>query len=268
FLPRKTRGERVTLRLALHYGNAESLKGRTSATQFLATMMERGTKKHSRQQLVDEFNRLEAKINAGGLLGDATFSINCKADRLRKVLDLFAERLREPVFPDNEFDVLKRDVREQLEKSKTEPQALAIRAMRRKLSSYPKDDVRYTPTVEESLERLEAVTVEEVRKLYAEQLDGQHGELVVVGDFEPDMVVKRMDEALKDWKASIAYKRIERPMRGEIKPDRVVIDTPDKESAVYFAVTGLPKKGTDPENAALVLADFVFGGGPLSSRLA
>src|SRR5262249_38581816 len=131
FLPRKTRGQRVTLRLALHYGNAESIKGHTSATQFLATLMERGTKKHSRQQLVDEFNRLEAKFNAGGLLGDATFSINCKRDTLPKVLDLFAEILREPAFPENEFNVLKRGVREQLEKSKTEPQALAVRTMRR-----------------------------------------------------------------------------------------------------------------------------------------
>jgi zinc protease len=268
FLPRKTRGQRVTLRLALHYGNAESIKGHTSATQFLATLMERGTKKHSRQQLVDEFNRLEAKINASGLLGDATFSINCKRDTLPKVLDLFAEILREPAFPDNEFNVLKRGVREQLEKSKTEPQALAVRTMRRKLSTYPKDDVRYTPTIEESLERLDAVTVEEVRKLYAEQLGGQHGEFVVIGDFDSDAVTKRMEEALKDWKANVAYQRIERPMRGEIKPDRVVIDTPDKESAVYFAVTGLPKKDTDPENAALVMADFVFGGGSLSSRLA
>ncbi|HEY7424308.1 MAG TPA: pitrilysin family protein [Gemmataceae bacterium] len=267
-LPRKTRGGQVTLLLTLHYGNAESIKGHTSATQFLATLMERGTQKHSRQQLVDEFNRLEAKINAEGLLGDATFSINCKRDTLPRVLDLLAEILREPAFPENEFNVLKRGIREQLEKYKTDPQALAGRAMRRKLSSYPKDDVRYTPTIEESLERLEAVTVEEVRKLYAEQLDGQHGELVVLGDFEPDTVVKRMEEALKDWKARVEYKRIERPMRGEIKPARVVIDTPDKESAVYFAVTGLPKKDTDPENAALVVADFVFGGGPLSSRLA
>jgi zinc protease len=267
-LPRKTRGQRVTVRLALHYGNDESLKGHTSATQFLADLMERGTKKHTRQQLVDEFNRLEAKIECSGLLGDAVFSLNCKRDALPQVLALLAEILREPTFPENEFNILKREIREHLEKSKTEPQSLAVRTMRRKLSSYPKDDVRYTPSIEESLERLESVTVEEVRKLYAEQLGGQHGELVVVGDFEPDPVVKQMEDALKDWKARVEYRRIERPMRGEIKADRVVIDTPDKASAVYLAVTGMPLKDTAPDHAALVMADFLFGGGPLSSRLA
>ncbi|HEY7309068.1 MAG TPA: pitrilysin family protein, partial [Gemmataceae bacterium] len=268
FLPRKARGERVTLRLALHYGNDESLKGHTSATQFLAGLMERGTKKHNRQQLVDEFNRLEAKFVAGGLLGDATFSINCKRETLPQVLALLTEILREPTFPENEFNVLKREVREELEKSKSEPQSLAVRTMRRKLSSYPKEDVRYSPTIEESLERLDAVTVEEVRKLYADQFNGQHGELVVIGDFEPAPVLKQMEEALKDWKARVEYRRIERPMRGEIKADRVVIDTPDKESAIFLAVTGMPLKDTAPDHAALVMADFLFGGGPLSSRLA
>ncbi len=267
-LPRKTRGERITLRLALHYGNDESLKGHTSASQFLATLMVRGTKKHSRQQLVDEFNRLEARINAGGSLGDAVFSISCKRETLPQVLALLAEVLRDPTFPETDFNVLKRQTREGLEESKTEPQPLAMRALRRAMSSYPPDDVRYAPTIEESLERLEAVTLDEVRKLYTEQLGGQNGELVVVGDFDPAIVVKHLEEALKDWKVAVPYRRIERPLRGEIAPKRITIETPDKENAVYLAATGMAMKDTDPEYGALVMGDFLFGGGPLSSRLA
>lgn len=267
-LPRKTRDDRVRIRLALHYGNADSLKGHTSASQFLGTMLVRGTKKHTRQELVDEFNRLDAKINGGGLIGDTLFTITCKRQTLPQVLALLTEILREPVFPENEFDVLKRQVRELLEMSKTDPGSLANRVMRRRTSSYPPEDVRYTPTIEESLERLSRVTLDEVRKLYEEQLGGEHGELVVIGDFEPAMVVKHMDAAMKDWKAAVPYKRIERSMRDEIPPARVVIETPDKESAVYFAVTGLPMKDTDSDFASLVMADYLLGGGPLSSRLA
>jgi zinc protease len=267
-LPRKTRGERVSLYLALHYGNADSLKGRTSATQFLAPLMLLGSKKHNRQQLLDELNKLEASFNGSGLIGDATFSISCKRETLPQVLALFREVLREPTFPQTEFDVMKRQIREELEKSKTEPQDLAVRAMRRAMSSYPPEDVRYTPTIEESLKRLDAVTLDDVRKLYAEQLGGQHGELVAVGDFDADVVVKHMDEALKDWKAATPYKRIERPLLGKIPAVRVRIVTPDKESAIYFAAAGLPKKDTDPDHAALLMGEYLLGGGPLSSRLA
>jgi zinc protease len=267
-LPRRTRGQVVNVILALHYGNADSLKGNTSATQFLATLMARGTKKHSRQELVDEFNRLNAQVAPSGLLGDLSFSIECKRDSLPAVLELLTEILREPTFPAAEFDVIKRQLRNKLEEGLTDPNQLAIRSLQRRLAPYPKDDVRYIPSIEDSIERLDAVTVEQVRKLYTEQVGGQHGELVVVGDFVPASTLKQMDDALKDWKAPVAYRRIERPASPDIKPERVVINTPDKENAIYVAALMLPLKDTDPDNAGLELADFLFGGGPLSSRLA
>ena len=45
FLPKKTRGESVQLRLTLHYGNAENLKGLNEAAGFLPELMIRGTQR-------------------------------------------------------------------------------------------------------------------------------------------------------------------------------------------------------------------------------
>ena len=267
-LPRKTRGEIVTLNLVLHYGNPESLKGHTSATQFLATLMARGTKKHTRQQLTDELDRLQARLNARGQLGDASFSIECKRQVLPQVLELLHEVLREPTFPEEEFNVLKRQVRSQLERQKPEPAPRAIRALQRQLAPYAADDVRYVPTVEESLARLEAVTVEEVRKLYTEQLGGQNGECVVIGDFDPAVLREHMESALKDWKPGVECRRVVRTVPDKLKADRLVLDTPDKANAFYVAGLVFPLRDTDPDNAPLELANYVLGGGPLSSRLA
>ena len=44
--------------------------------------------------------------------------------------------------------------------------------------------------VEESVERLDAVTLEQGKKIYAEQLGGENGELVLVGDFDPEATLK------------------------------------------------------------------------------
>src|SRR5262249_50156729 len=145
-LPKKTRGEQVLVELALHYGNADSLKGQQGPAQFLATLMARGTKKHTRQQLEDEWDSLNARLAPGSALGEASFSIECDRANLPAVLDLLGEVLREPAFPANEFEVLKRQQLERLHESMKDPQALAGRALTRKLSPYPKDDVRYTPT--------------------------------------------------------------------------------------------------------------------------
>ncbi len=267
-LPYKTRGGVVHARLTLRYGNADSLKGHTSATQFLGPLMTRGTRKHNRQELADELDRLQAQVVPSGLLGELNFAITCKRENLPGVLTLLAEVLREPSFPAEEFEILKRELRSQREGMRTEPVPLAQQALRSKLAPYPREDVRYVPTIEESIERLHAVTLEEVKQLYADQLGGGHGEFVVVGDFEPAGVLEQMDDALKGWKAGVEYRRIERPAAKGIKGERVVIETPDKKNAVYVAGLVLPIKDTDPANAPLEMADFLFGGGPLSSRLA
>lgn len=266
-LPKKTRGETVTLQLTLHYGNGESLLGKTSASQFVASLMAKGTKKHTRQQLEDELDKLKAKLSGSGLIGDAKFSIVAKRDTLPRVLALLAEILREPTFPAQEFDVLKRQLRDGLEEGRTDPTALASRAMQQKLNPFPKDNIRYVPSVDESIARLEAVTVDQVKAIYDEQLNGQNGELVAVGDFEPAEVLKQLEDALKDWKSEVAYKRIARPAVTTVKGQTDTILTPDKANAFWMAGMMLAMKDTDPDNAALEVGDFLFGGGSLSSRL-
>ena len=266
-LPKKTRGEMVTGQLTLRYGNADSLQGNTSATQFLGSLMERGTKKHTRQQLEDELDRLKARLSASGAMGTLTFSIQSKRENLPAVLGLLGEMLREPTFPADEFDVLKRESKETLEKNRKDPQALAGRGLQRQLSPFDKNDIRYVPTVEESVERLDAVSLDQVKKIYTEQLGGENGELVLVGDFDPEPAVKAIEQTLKGWKASTPYKRIERPAVTTVKGDKLVIETPDKANAVYLAGLMLAMTDSDPDNAALEVGSYIFGGGALSSRL-
>ena len=266
-LPKKTTGALATFELTLRYGNADSLKGQVSASQFLGTLMTRGTKKHGRQEIEDMLDKLKATVNASGNGGQVTFSVECKRESVPAVLALLGEMLREPTFPAGEFDVLKRQLRDSLEQGRTDPQALAFRTLQRKLAPYPEDDVRYVPTIEESVKRLEAVTVDQVRKLYEEQLGGAAGELVAVGDLDPAAALKQMDEILKGWKAGTPYARIERPAVEGVKGERLVIETPDKANAVYAAGLTFPMTDADPDDPALEVADFVFGSGTLSSRL-
>jgi zinc protease len=267
-LPRKSRGETVVLQLTLRYGNEESLNGLTAAAGFLPQLMLRGTKGHDRQQLQDELDKLTARLTGFGSAGAMTFSIECKRENLPAVLKLFGEVLRQPTFPQNEFEILKRQQKEGLTRGLKEPLQLAFNALRRKLNPYPAKDIRYVPTIEENIARVEATTLDQVRKLYADQLGAQHGELAVVGDFDAEATPKLVEELVKDWKSGTDYKRIARPAKTEIAGGRQVIETPDKANALYAAGLMLPMTDTDPDYPALEVADFIFGSSPLSSRLA
>ena len=82
-----------------------------------------------------------------------------------------------------------------------------------------RNPLAYTPTIEENIERTEALTLDKVRRLYGEQLSAQHGELVAVGDFDPEETVKLVADIVKDWKSATPYERIANPANvGEIDP--------------------------------------------------
>ena len=266
-LPKKTRGESVNLRLVLRYGDLESLKGYEAASELLPALMTRGTKDLTRQQIQDELDKNRATLSAYGGTGEAVFSIQTKRANLPAVLSLLKQILREPTIPADEFDVLRRQQLSALEEQLTDPAGLAITRVRRTVSPYPKEDVRYIPTLEEELERYTKITRDQVLKLYKGFLGSQAGELSIVGDFEPADNIKVLEETLASWKSNQPYGRIPTQFFPDVPGGRSEILTPDKANAVYMAGMAFPLKESDADYPAVLIGNYVFGGGALSSRL-
>jgi len=283
-LPKKSRGEEVHLTLTLRYGNEDNLKGFESAAGFLSEMMLRGTKKLSYQQLRDELDRLGATLGGGaggggrggrrgggggggGAPGSVSFSIQAKRDTLPAVLELLRQVLREPLLPATEFEVMKRERLAAIEQMRTEPAMLAPRLLQRELNRYPKDDIRYTPTIEESVERLQAASCEQVVQLHRDYLSSQAGELTIVGDFDPKACLPILRETLSGWKAAKPYARIASPITSEAPGSEHKINTPDKANATFTAGELFPMRDDDPDYPAMLMGNYILGGGTLSSRL-
>jgi zinc protease len=284
-LSKKNRGETVSLVLTLHYGNEDSLKNETAAAAMLPQLMMAGTRKHDRQALREELDRLGIRISAGGggggrggrggrgggggggTPGQLTFSVEAKRSTLPDALKLLGEILREPAFPAAEFEQMKRRSHQFSEIGRTEPTTLANNRLQRALSPYPPGDVRYVPTAEESAKRMDDVTLDQIIALYQKQVGGTVGELGIVGDFDADVALAQVKEILKDWKSDVTVKRIERTAPAELTGTKEDILTPDKANAVFLAGLAFRMKETDPDYPALRLGNFIFGGGTLSSRL-
>jgi zinc protease len=75
-------------------------------------------------------------------------------------------------------------------------------------------------------------------------------------------------KAFDGWKAEKPYARIEQAFQADLKPERVTILTPDKENAIYLAALSVPIKDDNPDYPALLVGNFILGGGGLSSRIA
>lgn len=266
-LPKRNRGEAVQVALTLRYGNEQSLAGYVDAASMLPDLMARGTRSLNYAQLQEALNRNRVELTTSGQRGVAGFSINTRRSNLSAALDLLRQILREPAFEESEFDVYRDQIVSSLESTKSDPQSVAGKAYRRTMNPYDPNDIRYVPTLDEELERLKAVTLEDLRALYENQLAGTQGELVVVGDFDPEEIMASLEALTADWNSAVPFERIIETADMTIPGQQVTLQTPDKANAVMIAGINLDMDDRDPDYAELVLANFVLGGGTLSSRL-
>jgi zinc protease len=266
-LPKKTRGAGVQVAMTLRMGDEQSLKGLSSVGEMTADLLERGTKKHDRQQIQDETDRLKARIRIGGTANEVSAGLETNRENLEGALRLMAEILREPVFPEAELAQLRQEQITDLEAQKSEPFSKAFITMQQRMNPWPKDDVRYVATPEEQIERVQAVTLDQVKRFYADFYGASSGEIAIVGDVDPKQVQALAAELFGDWKSAKPYTRVPSVWR-ETQPFHEKIETPDKESAVLAMGLRIPVRDDDPEYPALVLGNFMTGGGFLNSRLA
>jgi len=266
-LPKKTRGDRVVLSAELHYGNAENLSGYTIAADILPQLMTRGTKDLTFQQYRDRLDELQASVGISGNVGTINLVIQTKREYLPEVLELIRQALREPKLDAEQFEILRNEEITNIKANISDPVNLAFTEFSRQLDPQPKDDVRYTPTLAEKLARTESLSIEQIKTLYENYLGGQHGEVVVIGDFDPEPVLAELDKMFSNWTAKEAYARIEEPANPKAASGRVSIETPDKANAVYIAGLALPVSDSHPDYEAMLIGNYIMGGGPLSSRI-
>jgi len=144
---------------------------------------------------------------------------------------------------------------------------MAVTYFSRHNTRYPRGDVRYVSTPEEDIEETKAVTLEEVRKFYSDFYGSSKGELAVVGDFDAKEVSALATELFGNWKSPRPFKRVPRPFQ-EVPVISQSLEAPDKANATFIAGLNLNIRDDDPDYPAMVLGNYMLGGGFLNSRLA
>jgi zinc protease len=266
-LPKKTRGGKVVARLTLRFGNEKDLTNRADAASLVGDMLMRGTSKHTREQIQDELDKLKARANVFGGATQANAIIETARENLPAVMKLVAEILRDPSFPAKEFELLKQDQMTGIENQRSEPTSIAFNAFSRHMSPYPKGHINYVKTVDEEIADLKTVTLDDVKKFYSDFYGADHGELAVVGDFDDKEIAKLSGELFGGWKSSRPFARIPQVYH-DVEPINKSFETPDKANAFFLAGINLNLRDDDPDYPALLIGNYMLGGGILNSRLA
>ena len=266
-LPKRTRGASVHFRLVLRLGDEKTLEGKGTAGDMTTGMLMRGTTRHSRAEIADLLDRFKATLHVGGSAEAVVASGETVREHLPEVLKLAVEILKTPAFPAQEFDLMKQETLASIDQERSEPTALGGLTLERHLSAYPQGHPRYVASLDEEAADVKATGLEDLKAFHRDFYGASSAELAFVGDFDPKEVQPLMDSLLGDWPSPRPYRRMPRRFLDAAPMDQT-LQTPDKANACFVAGMNLPLQDTDPDYPALVLGNFMLGGGFLNSRLA
>ncbi len=254
-LPKKTRGGLVHAQLSLYWGDETSKMNRATACSLAGGMLMRGTARHTRAQLRDALDRLQANLSAS--VDGAGLEV--RRERLEPALRLAAEVLREPAFPAAEFEELKRAALAGAQAQKSDPSAIAAERLQRHLAPYPRGHWLAPRSTDEQIAELRRVALDDARRCYAELVGATGATFVAIGDFDADALAKLVEELFGGWKSPAAFERI--PARYFDRPSlEEEVRTPDKANAVLRAGMNLALRDDHPDYPALVLGSYLLGG--------
>ena len=266
-LPKDTRGDRVVASIYLRQGTEQSLMNKSMVSSLMVAMLSRGTTSLTREQVQDSLSKLKANVSISGGGNNVITRIETTRPNLLPALDLVAQQLRSPRFDADELAKLKQERLASTEAGKSEPNVLASIALQRALYPVAPGHLLYAPSPDESVGLINAVTLDDIRRFHGEYLGASHADIAVVGDFDADETRAALTRLFGNWNSPQPFSRLVR-VYAPTDSAMTSILTPDKAQAIYLSAQTIKLSDAHADYPAMLLANYMLGGGFLNSRLA
>jgi zinc protease len=230
---------------------------------FTASLLREGTKTRASKDIAEQVDALGATLTAGSGFSTMTSTVNAGGlvENLDKTLELFADVVRNPIFPQTEIDKYKTRTLAQLQFQRSIPQFLAQEQFQRAIygANHP------AAIVSPPAESLKKLTTKDLADFHAKNYRPNNAILAIVGDVTMKEIMPKLEAAFGDWaKGDVPATSIPAaPSQGDARI--YLIDRPGSvQTVLQLGTLGIER--TSPDYFAVLLADRVLGGGP-SGRL-
>jgi zinc protease len=224
---------------------------------FVGEMLTAGTTNRSKDVLNEEIDFLGARISASS----SSLTASTLTRHQEKVLELMADILFNPLFPQEELDKLKTQSKSGLALAKNDPNTIS-RILSSKLvygTNHPYGEVETEATVDN-------VTVEDIKSYYKTYFKPNIAYLAIVGDIDPATAKKLVNQHFSKWqKGNVPSHRYDIPSAPEANVIALV-DRPSSQQSVINVTYPIENSLASKDFLASRIVGFVLGGGA-SSRL-
>lgn len=250
----------VSYRLAFRVGGAFDPPELPGLTDLLAGLLPEGTASKSSREIADAVARMGASLSAGASSDYTIVGASALSQFNDPILDLIAEVVLEPSFPENEVELAKKNTKESMRQQRAQPAFLASEMVARVMfGDHPYSVVAPTP---ESIDRSSR---EEFVRFHRAKLVPNSAVFIVVGNIRYEDILHRVESLFSTWKRGedLVANFPDPPVR--TKRSAYLIDRPGSaQSNIVIANSGITR--TSPDYFPLMLMHTVLGA-TASSRL-
>jgi zinc protease len=250
----------ISYRLAFRVGGAFDPPALPGLTDLLAGLLPEGTETRTSREIADEFARMGASLSAGANSDYTIVAASALSQFNDPVMNLMAEIVLEPSFPEHEVQLAKQNTKESLRQQRAQPSFLASEMVSRVMfGDHPYSVVAPTP---ESIDRSSR---EEFVKFHRAKLVPNNAVLIVVGDVHYDEILNRAESLYSTWERGedLVANFPAPPVR--TGKTAYLVDRPGSaQSNIVIANSGITR--TSPDYFPMMLMHTVLGA-TASSRL-
>ncbi|RLD20903.1 MAG: insulinase family protein, partial [Bacteroidetes bacterium] len=209
--------------------------GNTAGRAALAMgMLDEGTKNMSSLEINEQLQLLGASLGSGSSLDNSSVSMTTLKPTFDASLDLYADVIMHPAFPENEFERLRDQQIAGIQREKATPIQMALRVM--PMFLYGEDHAYGLPLTGSGYEEtVEQLTREDLVGFYEDWIRPNNATLIVVGEFEMDELMEKLEARFSEWgKGTVPTKTI---ATVDVKEGNTLylLDRPESQQSIIIA---------------------------------
>lgn len=249
---------KATIRVIVRSGNLND-GDQTWLADLSADFLLEGTTSRSAEDIARTAATMGGQVNVSVGEDQTTISADVLAEFAPDMVELLADVVRNPAFPESELERLQRDLLRQLSVAKIQPQQMAVAEFRKALYG----DHPYGRMLPDEAQ-LAAYTLDDARNFYNNNFGAQRTQVYVAGVFDADRTRTAIDSSFGDWQQGPdVLIDMPEPVKG-----KVVVDVVDRPGASQSNIMlGLPTVAPGHDDwIALQITNSLLGGS-FSSRI-
>jgi zinc protease len=253
------RAPQVTIQLSMRgAGGYYDPADHVGLAQFTAANVREGTATRSTTEIAEQLDRLSATLNVGAGMSaeDATITASSLTEHVDVVLELMADVLLNPTFPEAEFTRYKTQTRAQLLQQRANPGFLAQERFSIVMAGdHPDGRIAPAPAV------LDKTTRNDLVQFHRARYVPDHAVIAIAGDISMAEAMKKIQARLGSWKKAGAPAPAVADPAALQRPGIFLVERANSvQTALLVGVQGIRR--TDPDYFALSVLNKVIGGGP------